>query len=184
MKVFDNKMNLKLMLMFIPVAYFSFFFHEFGHWVVGEILGNEMGLRLNGSSPISGQYLENSQLYILCGGVGFTLLLTIISWFIIEKYKVIYAYPIVFFNSFMRIVPQIIKFDFQDEAKISALAGIGKYTIAIIVIFLLLFIVWRTSRVLKLNYKDNILCFIASIICTFLVVITDYLLFYNFYHQP
>jgi len=147
MKIFNNKV--KLVLVFIPITYFSFFFHEVEHWIVGEILGNDMALRLNGVSPKSGQYLENTHLYILCGGVGFTLLLTIISWCVIEKYKFIYAYPVVFFNFIFRLFPQILKFDFQDEAKISALLEVSKYTITMIVLIPLLLITWRASYVLK-----------------------------------
>ena len=175
MKIFDNKV--KLMLIFIPVAYFSFFFHEMGHWIAGEILGNDMAFRLNGISPKSGQYLENTRLPIICGGVCFTLLLTVVFWVVIEKYKTIYAYPVVFFNFIFRLFPQILNFDFQDEAKISALLEVGKYTITIVVLIPLLLITWRTSYVLKRNYKDNIIFVIASIICAFLVVLTDNLIF-------
>ena len=175
MKIFNNKV--KLVLMFIPVAYFSFFFHEVGHYIVGEILGNDMALRLNGVSPKSGQYIENTHLYILCGGICSTLLLTVVFGFIIEKFKTIYAYPVVFCNFIFRLFPQIIKFDFQDEAKISALLEVGKYTITIIVFIPLLLVTWRASHVLKLNYKDNIVCTIASIVCAFLVVLTDALIF-------
>jgi len=38
----------------------SLFFHELGHWIVGEILGNDMIFRLNGVSPKSGEYVENT----------------------------------------------------------------------------------------------------------------------------
>ncbi len=37
----------RLLLLFIPVAYFSYLFHEFGHWSVGELLGNRMEYSLN-----------------------------------------------------------------------------------------------------------------------------------------
>ena len=174
-KKIDNKV--KIALMFIPIAYFSFFFHELGHWIIGEVLGNDMILRLNGVSPKSGQYLENTHLYVLLGGICFTLLLSLTSWFVIEKYKIIYLYPVVFYNFFMRLCPQIIKFDWQDEAKISMLLGIGKYTVAIIVLVGLLLITWRTSYVLKRNYKDNLLYVIVSLICTFLVIFTDDIFF-------
>lgn len=183
MKILDNKIKLKLALAFIPVAYFSFFFHELGHWIIGELLGNDMVLRLNGVSPKSGQYLENTHLYILFGGVGVTVLLAIISWLIIEKYKKIYAFPVVFFNFFFRLFPMLINFNFQDEAKIAALLGIGKYIVAIIVLILLLLIAWRSARVLKLNYRDILLCLTASLVSAFLVVATDMLLFNNFYQQ-
>jgi len=175
MKIFNNKF--KMLLVFIPVAYFSFLFHELGHWTLGEIFGNDMILRLNGVSPKSGQYLENTYLYMLCGGVCFTLLLTVFFWCIIEKYKAIYAYPVVFFNFFMRLFPQIMNFDAQDESSISMLLGIGKYAVAIIVLITLFLMTLRASYVLKLNYKDNLLCFIVSLICLILVVVTDNLLF-------
>ena len=172
----NNKLKLKLALVFIPVAYFSFFFHELGHWILGEIFGNDMIISLNSVSPVSGQYVENTDVYAISGGPFFTILLALIFWCIIEKYKVIYAYPIVFFSFFIRVFPQI-KFDLQDEAKISELLGIGKYTILIIVLASLLLITWRASRVLKLNYKDNLLCIIVSLLCTILVIITDELFF-------
>ena len=177
MTTIDNKTKLKLALIFIPIAYFSFFFHELGHWLVGEILGNDMILSLNGTRPQSGQYIENTSFYITCGGVCFTILLTIIFWCVIEKYKIVYFYPIVFFNFFFRLFPLALSFDSQDEAKISAFLEIGKYTIAIIVLISLFLITWRASRVLKLNYKDNLLCVIVSIICIFLVLFTDEILF-------
>jgi hypothetical protein len=173
MSTIDKKVKLKLALMFIPVAYFSMFFHELGHWAIGEILGNDMLLRLNGVSPISGQYVENTHLFVLLGGPCFTILLSLIFWYVIEKYQVIYTYSLVFFNFFMRLFPLLIKFDWQDEAKISEMLGIWKYTVAIIVLILLLLITLRSSRILKLNYKDNILCVIASLICIFLVIFTD-----------
>jgi len=176
MKAFNNKEKLILFLIFIPVAYFSLFFHELGHWIVGEIFGNDMVLSLNGARPKSGQYVENTHLYILFGGVCFTILLALIFWCVIEKYKIIYAYPFVILNFILRLLPQI-KFDFQDEAKISALLGVGKYTIVAIVLISLFLITWRASRVLKLNYKYNLLFAVVSIVCLLLVVITDELLF-------
>lgn len=33
--------NWEIVLLFIPVAFITYLFHEFGHWVVGEILGND-----------------------------------------------------------------------------------------------------------------------------------------------
>jgi len=177
MSTIDKKIRLKLLLIFIPVAYFSCFFHELGHWLVGEIFGNDMVLSLNGAKPKSGQYVENTLLYILFGGVCFTILLALIFWYVIEKYKVIYAYSFVILNFIHRLFPQLIKFDFQDEAKISALLGVGKYIIAAIVLISLFLVTWRASRVLKLNYKDNLLCAIVSIICLLSVVVTDELLF-------
>ncbi len=37
----------KLFLLLIPAAYLTYLFHEFGHWSVGEILGNPMVYSMN-----------------------------------------------------------------------------------------------------------------------------------------
>ena len=172
-----NTIRWKIALLFIPVAFFSLLFHEFGHWTVGEILGNDMGITLNHAFPKSGQYIgSKDNLYMLCGGPCFTILLAIIFWGIIEKYKIIYAYPVVFFNFFLRLFGNIIKFEWQDEAKISAILEIGRYTVAIIVLVPLLLITWRASYVLKLNYKDNLVCTGASLVAVFLMILTEDLL--------
>jgi hypothetical protein len=33
--VVDKKILVRLYISFIPIAYFSYLFHEFGHWIVG-----------------------------------------------------------------------------------------------------------------------------------------------------
>jgi hypothetical protein len=80
----------------------------------------------------------------------------------------------VFFQFFCRFFSIIFgEFSIQDEAKVSAIIGIGKYTIAISVILLLLFLVWRGSYILKLNYKSNWYFFTISVVCELLVIATD-----------
>ena len=181
MKNRDNK--LKIVLIFILSAFFSNFFHEFGHWIVGEILGNDMLISINQVRPKSGEYIGNTELFVLCGGPIFTIILSITFLCLIEKYKILYFYPVIFYEFFSRLLTQILKFDLQDEAKVSALLGvegIGKYAIAIIVLIILFLTTWRTSYVLKRNYKDNLFYCVVCIICLFLVVVLDlivYLLF-------
>jgi len=75
----NGKVDLKLILLFIPVAYFSYLFHEFGHWTIGEILGNSMTFSLNNVSPQSGLYIEsNHSLWVSLGGPVFTIILAYI----------------------------------------------------------------------------------------------------------
>lgn len=170
----DGKVELKLILLFIPVAYFSYLFHEFGHWTIGEILGNNMTYSLNNVSPQSGQYIDsNHSLWVTLGGPVFTILLALIFLLIIKIYKTIWAYPFVFFQFFCRFFSIVFgEFSKQDEAKVSAIIGIGKYTIAISVILLLFFMIWRGSYILKLNYKSNWYFFTISVVCELLVIAT------------
>lgn len=174
----DGKVELKLLLLFIPVAYLTYLFHEFGHWAIGEILGNEMTYSLNGASPQSGQYIDSShRLWVILGGPAFTILLATIFLLVIKIYKTKWAYPIVFFQFFCRFFSLVFgEFSIQDEAKVSAILDTGKYTIAIAAILLLLFMAWRGSSILKLNFKSNWYFFTISVFCELLVIATDKLI--------
>jgi len=168
----ENKLSLKFMLLFIPVAYTSYLFHEFGHWIVGEVLGNNMVYSLNYVWPQSGHYIDAShEVYVSSGGPVFTILLSLFFLLIIEKYKTMYAYPFVFFQMFCRFFALVFGgFGQQDEARISAILGLGAYTVAIIVLLILFLMVLRASYVLRINLKKNSYILTMSVLCNLLVI--------------
>lgn len=170
----DRKLLFKLFLLFIPVAYASYLFHEFGHWIIGELLGNNMAYSLNGAWPKSGLYIDESHaLYSSIGGPVFTILQSLIFLLIIEKYRSVYAYPFVFFAFFIRFFALVFGgFSKQDEAVISSKLALGDYTLAIIVLLILSLSVWRASRNLKFDLKTIGLFFTMSTISTLLVIAT------------
>lgn len=151
----QSRINLIVALLFIPVAFLTYLFHEFGHWIVGELLGNDMVLSLNSANSQSGNYLDKTHvLFISMGGPAFTILQAIIFLAIVEKTKSIYAYPVVFFAAFSRFFSVVFGgFSRQDEARIAAMLDIGTYEVAIVVVFVLFLTVWRSSFLLKLNLK-------------------------------
>ena len=168
----ENKLSLKFMLLFIPVAYTSYLFHEFGHWIVGEVLGNNMVYSLNYVWTQSGHYIDAShEVYVSSGGPAFTILLSLFFLLIIEKYKTMYAYPFVFFQMFCRFFALVFGgFGQQDEARISAILGLGAYTVAIIVLLILFLMVLRASYVLRINLKKNSYILTMSVLCNLLVI--------------
>jgi len=170
----DKKILVRLYLLFIPIAYFSYLFHEFGHWVVGEFLGNDMIYSLNYVWPKEEHYLDESHnLYISIGGPAFTILLAVISLLVLEKYSTIYVYPILFFQFVLRFFSLVFGgFHQQDEARVSVIMGIGTYTIGIIVLLILLLIVITASYKLKINLKQNGYFFAVSILSQLLVIAT------------
>ncbi len=174
----ESKINWKVALIFIPVAFLTYLFHEFGHWITGEILGNDMVLSLNNATARSGYYLDKSHdLYISIGGPVFTIIQAIIFSTLIEKSKSIYAYPFVFFAAFCRFFSIVFGgFNQQDEARISVMLETGKYTVAIFVILVLFLIVWRSSYLLKLNLKAIGYHTILSTLSILLVIGVDELL--------
>lgn len=151
----EYRINRKVVLLFIPVAFLTFLFHEFGHWITGEFLGNEMVMNLNDVSARGGYYLDNSHnLFISMGGPVFTLFQALISLLLIQLTHSIYIYPFVFFAAFSRFFSIIFGgFSLQDEARISSILGIGSYSVAAIVLLTLSLIVWRSNYLLKLNPK-------------------------------
>lgn len=151
----DSGINLKIITLFVPVAFLTFLFHEFGHWIVGEALGNNMVISLNNSNALSGQYAgKNDHLWISMGGPAFSLLQAVVFLIVIELTRSSYAYPFLFFAGFSRFFSIIFGgFSAQDEARISSLLHTGPYCAAAIVMLLMVAMIWRSSFILKLNLK-------------------------------
>ncbi|HCY74396.1 MAG TPA: hypothetical protein DHV28_00610 [Ignavibacteriales bacterium] len=170
----DKKLLVRLYLLVIPIAYFSYLFHELGHWSVGEILGNDMIYSLNYVWPRTGHYLsESHNLYVSIGGPAFTILLAVVSLLILEKYSTIYAYPFLFFQFVCRFFSLVFGgFTQQDEARISLVIGLGSYTVGIIVLTILLLIVIRASYKLKIDLKHIGYFFTVSILSELMVIAT------------
>ena len=144
---------MQLMLLLLVAAFAHNLFHEFGHWLVGTLLGNPMSMSLNFAWPTSGQYLEEwHSPTVSMGGPGFSILMALAALIVTKRYRTVYVYPFLFFPLFSRSFSLLFGgFAKQDEASISAKLGLGKYTVAIVVCSVLLGLVWRGSRRLKLN---------------------------------
>ena len=174
----ESRINWKVALVMIPVAFLTYLFHEFGHWIVGELLGNKMLYSLNNVTPLSGSYIHNSDsLLVRMGGPAFTVLQAIIFLIIIEKTKSIYVYLVVFLAGFCRFFSIMFGgFNKQDEAHISPMLNIRTYTFAAIVLLILFIIVWRSSAILKLNLKAVGYFTVLSVISILIVIATDKLI--------
>ena len=168
----QKPIDVRFFLLFIPIAYFSYLFHEFGHWSIGEILGNRMVYSMNYVWPKDGHYLQQSHdLYVSIGGPGFSVLQAFIAFLIIEKFGTLYAYPFAFFPMFNRFFSDIFGgLSKQDESRIAALMGTGTYLVAIIVLSILLLIVIRCSYKLKIDAKTNGYVVTACTVCQLLVI--------------
>ena len=151
----ESQINWKVALAFIPIAFFTYLFHEFGHWIIGEILGNDMMLSLNSSNVRSGGLISDTHnLYISIGGPAFTILQALIFLLITEKTKSIYAYSVLFFAVFCRFFSIIFGgFSEQDEARISTMLNINEYLIAVIVLLILFMILWKSNSIMNLKMK-------------------------------
>ena len=168
----QKPINVKFFLLFIPVAFASYLFHELGHWSLGEILGNRMAYSLNYAWAINGHFVHASdQLYSSIGGPAFNILQSAFALLVVERFKALYAYPFAFFPLYSRFFSLCFGgFSKQDEAWISANLGIGTYTVAIIVLVILLSVVVRCSFKLKVGIKDNSYVVVASTVSQLIVI--------------
>lgn len=159
-----NEYRPLLLLSFIPVAFLTYLFHEFGHWVFGELTGNDMAMNLNYCWVKSGAFhTEKDALISSIGGPAFTIIQAFTALIVIEKWKTIHAYPVLYFAFFVRFFAVVFGgFMKQDEAAIALSLGIGKYTVAIIVLGVLFAMVFRGSHILKIDLKGNLIYFAVS----------------------
>lgn len=99
----ESQINWIVIFSFIPIAFITYLFHEFGHWIFGEFTGNDMTLSLNNSAPKSGYFINDSHaLWSAIGGPAFTMIQALISLLITWRTKSIYIYSIGFFAVFSR----------------------------------------------------------------------------------
>jgi hypothetical protein len=167
-----HRIDLKYIFLIFIAVFASTIFHELSHWSIGEILGNQMVATLNGTNPISGEYLhEWNKNYITLAGPLFTVLQAILFYFLLAKYKKIELYPFLFFPLVMRFAAGLANFmGANDEGRLGLSFGIGLFTISIIVCSFLFILVYRITKELKISMKFNIISFILC--CLFLLLLT------------
>ncbi|MCG8696586.1 MAG: hypothetical protein MI922_00920 [Bacteroidales bacterium] len=151
----ESRIDRKVIILSIPVMIATYLFHEFGHWTVGELLGNDMRLSLNNSAPKSTYFIKDSHaLYSAMGGPFFTILQGLSFLFIAKRTDSIIAYLCVFFAVFSRFFSIVFGgINLQDEARIASMLNVNKYLIAMLVLVILFLILWRSHRIMKMNIK-------------------------------
>lgn len=151
----ESQINWKVIILFIPIAFCTYIFHEFGHWIFGELLGNDMTLGLNNASPKSGYFIDESHaLWSAIGGPLFTIIQAFVFLLITWITQSIYAYSVAFFAIFSRFFSIVFGgINLQDEAGIASMLDTDKYLIAAIVLTILFLILWRCNRMMRLNTK-------------------------------
>ena len=167
------------MAVLVIVAFAHNLFHEFGHWVVGTVLKNDMAMSLNGTWPKGGEYLQEwHSIAVGIAGPVFSILMAAVGLVFVEKYKTIYCFPLLFFPFFSRLFAWTFgNFSVQDEAGVSRSLGLGEYAVAAVVFSILALIVWRGTRKLRLDFGVIGGCFLGSVAGKLLVIGTHNVFF-------
>ena len=118
----ESRIDFKTALAFIPIAFFTYLFHELGHWTLGELSGNAMTISLNNSAPRNGVFSsDRAALWSSIGGPAFTILQGLLFLVLTSFTRSVYAYSFAFFAVFSRTFSILFGgLDLQDEARIAS----------------------------------------------------------------
>lgn len=171
----SKKINLTYILALFIAVFLSCFFHEFAHWITGELLGNKMSMSLNGASPILGEYKHtwNANIITISAPI-FTVLQAILFYSIVNRTKNINLYPFLFFPFVYRFFAGIANmFGPNDEGRFGMSFGLGLYTVSILFSSFLLFLIIKFSIKNKISLKFNLITFFLCAIFLLLIVFAD-----------
>jgi hypothetical protein len=175
----ESRINWKVALAFVPIAFFTYLFHELGHWTFGELTGNAMTIGLNNSAPRNGVFTsDRAALWSAIGGPAFTILQASLFLVLTSFTRSVYAFSVAFFAVFSRTFSIVFGgIDLQDEARIASLLDVSKYLVAGLVLAILLLILWKCSRLMKLNGKALGYFVVLGVLAILLVIWTNSMLY-------
>lgn len=172
----NQKVTLKYILITIFSVLFTWFIHEFTHWLTSELLGYEAIMRLNGVGPKHGVIpTENHQAIISISAPIVTILQGVLFYFILKSNgwnK--YLYPFLFTAFYMRFMAGIMNFlNPNDEARFGEYLGIGTHTLSFIISIFLFTLVYLISKKYKLNWKFQLFTVITVLVISWIIIFVD-----------
>lgn len=172
----DQKITIKYILTGIFIVIFTWIIHEFGHWLTSELLGYETLMRLNGTSPISGENpTDLHKTIISASGPIVTIIQGLIAFVLLKQRNWNKSVYLVLFAAFyMRLLAGLMNFiNPNDEGRIGAFLEIGTFTLPIIVSGLLFFMVHKTSKKYKINWKFQLWTTIVVMATSSILILSD-----------
>ena len=172
----DQKITLKYVLVGIVAVIFTWFIHEFAHWLTSEFLGYETIMRINGTSSVNGENPTDwHKNYISASGPIVTFLQGLIVFIILNSRNWNkYFYLFLFTAFYMRLLAGLMNFVNQnDEGRISTFLKIGTFTLPVIVSGLLFFMVCRISKKYDLNRKFQFWTTLIIMIVSSILILSD-----------
>jgi hypothetical protein len=171
----NKTINSKYLLITAIAVVVSWVLHEFAHWTTGTLLGYEMGMTFNKAFPVSRKY--NSDWHyqaISAAGPVFTLVKAFVVFLIMQQKKTILLYPFLFTCFYMRLFAAVITIrNPNDEARISKSIGLGTYTLPIIMVTILSFLVYKISVKYHFSWKFNLINLGLVVLFSSIIILAD-----------
>lgn len=171
----NNSIGIKYIIVTGLAVILTWLLHEFSHWAMGTLLGNNMAMTLNQSFPISGEYFKSWH-YQLTSAVGpiITIIEAIVIYILMRHSHKAILYSTLFACFMCRFGATLLSFrNPNDEARISQYLGIGTFTLPIIVTLFLLFLLILTTLKYKFSFRFVFLNFVLTTFFISCIVATD-----------
>jgi hypothetical protein len=151
-------------LTLILVCPLTFVVHEAAHWAMGEALGYSMTMSLNAATPRAGAFASDAHMMLVsAAGPAVTLLQGLIAFELIRRRGMLLAYPVLFVAWMMRFAAMVVSIRHpNDEARISAMLGLGTWTLPLLMTIGLFVLLYFASRRLALGWKQNLACYLIA----------------------
>lgn len=167
--------TLRFYVFFVLITLLGFPLHELAHWAMGEALGHDMAMSLNRAAPI-GPLMPSmrDQMLISAAGPLFTILVGLFGygWVLLRGHR--YGYALLFMSWFERLAAAFVSlFHPNDEARISLMLGLGKWTLPGLVVCGLLLLLSHASRRTLVGWKTNLVLYAISSVLVAAVVFAD-----------
>ena len=171
-----NKISLKYVGTLFLVVILSCIIHEFGHFLTGVLLGNNMGMDLNRAYPLEGSYAASWHYpIVVSAGPVFTMVQAILALVLIHvSVPTNFLYAFLLEPVTLRIWPYLVSpFMFQDEAKVCDYLGMSPWVLPIGVWIFLALLAWVGSKKMKINVKFTFFTILLILIVFQIVLRTN-----------
>lgn len=153
----------------------SWLLHEGAHYLAGTALGYPMAMTLNTAYPTGGSYSNSGhEQWISAAGPLFTLLSAFLVFWLMRDGRRPLLYPVLFTALYMRLLAGIISFfNPNDEARISIWLGLGRFTLPLLVVSILGWLVYKRASEQGVSRRTNWLTLAVVMVVASALVLSD-----------
>ncbi len=168
---------MKLKAPFYPWFLFAFLasymVHESAHWLAATGLGIDARFGLNAVRYLSPTAPWQHAL-IDGAGPALTIAQAVLAFVLVGRSGSFKAFAFLYVAAFMRFAAGVVSLLYpNDEARISMMLGLGKWTLPVLVAGGLILLAAKGSKRLGLGWKDQLLCYLAASLATSVIVAVD-----------
>ncbi len=171
----SQRLHFKYILYTFFAVLFTWLLHEFSHWLVGEILGNSMAMSLNGSYPESGKYINDWHKHIVsAAGPVITIIQAFICYYLLKSRKTLLLFPFLLTCLYMRTLAGGLNFiNLNDEGRLSNDFGLGTFTLSILVIGVLFYLVYAIVKMRLISTRLIVSTVLLIMLFSSILILAD-----------